>query len=275
MSQSLKKPAYLKYLTKDATELNTSDECSIDVWELTVPVDSPCLSDWAKKFRQQYCPDAEIDALREGTGLSRAEYLTQLVFPDKSKAPGPGIRSGDFAELLIADYVEHFLGFWVPRDKYAEKASRDESVKGVDILGFKVVDTAVESANDTLLAFEVKAQLVDGKYAGRLQTAIDDSSKDYVRSAMTLNATKRRLLKGGQRHGALVVQRFQNLADHPYVYRSGAAAVLSGKAYDETALQSSKVVEHKNAANLELIVIRGEDLMALTHALYQRAADEA
>lgn len=37
---------------------------------------------------------------------------------------------------------------------------------------------------------------------------------------------------------------------------------------------STKVTGHQNASNLELIVIRGKDLMSLVHALYQLAADE-
>ena len=93
---------------------------------------------------------------------------------------------------------------------------------------------------------------------------------------MTLNATKRRLLQANQHDKALVVQRFQNLSDHPYVYRSGAAAVLSNTAYDEASLQSqTSLGAHKNAGNLELLVIRGSDLMKLVHALYERAANEA
>ena len=105
---------------------------------------------------------------------------------------------------------------------------------------------------------------------------IEDSSKDYLRRAITLNAAKRRLLQAGHRDRALIVQRFQNLADHPYVYRSGAAAVLSDASYDEAALQASTTVAgHQNATNLELIVIRGKDLMTLVHALYQQAADAA
>ena len=269
-------PPHLSGLTKCAEHLSTSDGCQIDVWELTVPTNAGYLSGWASKFRQHYCPDAEIDALRAGTGLTRSEYLTQLVFPDKSAAPGPAIRAGDFAELLMSDYVENLLGYWVPRDKYAEKASRDESVKGVDILGFRLTNPAASTPTDTLLAFEVKAQLSGGKYTGRLQTAIDDSSKDYLRRALTLNATKRRLLKAGEHHKALVVQRFQNVSDHRYIYRSGAAAVLSDTAYDEPVLQSAtKIAEHQNAANLELIVVRGKELMKLVHALYERAANEA
>lgn len=178
--------------------------------------------------------------------------------------------------MLVSDYVEYVLGYWVPRGKYAEKASRDESVKGVDIVGFRLISTTAPSPTDALLAFEAKAQLSGGQYSGRLQAAIDDSSKDYLRRAMTLNATKRRLRKAGQQERALVVQRFQNIADHPYVYRSGAAAVLSDSAYDEALLQNStKVTGHQNADHLELIVIRGKELMKLVHALYERAADEA
>lgn len=270
------KPSYLLQLKKSPASLQTSDGCLIDVWELQVDANSNHLADWAFRFRQHYCSDAEIDVLRAGTGLTRSEYLTQLVFPDMSTAPGPAIRAGDFAELLVSDYVEHLLDYWVPRGKYAEKASRDESVKGVDILGFRLTNSPKSTPTDRLLAFEVKAQLSGGKYTGRLQTAINDSSKDYLRRAETLNATKRRLLQAGEHDKALLVQRFQNLSDYPYIYRSGAAAVLSDTAYDEPLLQNAtKIAEHQNSANLELIVVRGKELMKLVHALYERAANEA
>lgn len=268
--------SHLKSLTKCAKPLVTADGCRIDVWELSVPEAADFLSDWASSVRQHYCSDAEIDELRYGTGLSRAEYLIQMVFPDENVAPGPAIRAGDFAELLVSDYVEYLLGYWVPRDKYADKASRNESIKGVDILGFRAKTPETPDPSDTLLAFEVKAQLTPGKYAGLLQTAIDDSSKDYLRRAFTLNATKRRLLRAGQHDKALLVRRFQNLADHPYEYRSGAAAVLCDAAYDEASLQKETVVgKHQNAQKLDLIVIRGKDLMKLAHAIYSRAAHEA
>lgn len=271
-----KNPLHMACLRKLVKTLTTSDGFPIEVWKLRVPKNAHCLSNWAAAFREQYCSDSEIDKLRAGTGLSRAQYLTQLVFPDKLVAPGPGIRSGDFAELLVSDYVEYILGYWVPRGKYADKASRDESTKGVDILGFRVANQSTPAPVDTLLAFEVKAQLTGRHYKGRLQEAVDDSSKDYIRRAITLNATKRRLLRAGQTQHALLVQRFQNLADCPYIYRSGAAAVLSDAAYDRAAVKSStKATGHQNAGNLQLIVIGGKDLMSLVHALYRRAADEA
>ena len=267
-------PPYLSCLSKSLRTISSSDGLPIEIWELNTPT-GDLLSVWAKHFRQHYCLDAEIDQLREGTGLSRAEFLTQIVFPDKSIAPGPGVRSGDFAELLIADYVDFILGYWVPRNKYSDKNSRDESVKGVDILGFKVIHESF-SPNDTLIAFEVKAQSSGGKYSGCLQTAIDDSSKDFLRRGTTLNAIKRRLLRTNKEKEAMTVQRFQNQSDHPYIYKSGAAAILSDEAYDEEAIRrATKTNEHLNMQNLEVVIIRGKELMTLIHALYENAANEA
>ena len=218
-------PPHLSGLTKCEATLTTSDGRHIDIWEL-VSTDSDYLSAWASNFRQHYCSDSEIDDLRAGTGLSRAEYLTQLVFPDKSVAPGPGIRAGDFAELLVSDYVEYLLGYWVPRGKYADKSSRNESVKGVDILGFRLTSPPAPSPTDTLLAFEVKAQLSGDKYTGRLQTAIDDSSKDYLRRAMTLNATKRRLLQWVSMKGHWWLNAFRTYQITPtYTARGGRCLV--------------------------------------------------
>jgi hypothetical protein len=268
------KPGYLQHL-KQAESLTLGAGGKCEVWELDVPTDAACLGEWAKNFRQTYCPDDDIDVLREGTGKSRAEYLLELVFPDKSAAPGPAVRAGDFAELLVSDYVEFILDYWVPRGKYAEKGSRDESVKGVDIVGFKCPDAGQPKPTDEMLAFEAKAQLAGGKYNDRLQTAVNDSGKDYLRAGETLAAMKRRMHLAGEQASMLVVQRFQNAVDRPYRLLSGAAAVLSDAAFDTDGIKSTSITDHNNAGSLRLIAVKGNDLMKLAHALYQRAADEA
>ena len=268
-------PKHLTALKKDAVPLETLDGKQIDVWELDLPADNSFLSNWAVSFRQNYCADHEIDTLRSGTGLSRAEYLTQLVFPDQKIAPGPSIRSGDFAELLVTDYVEHVLGYWVARGKYKQKAAPNESVKGADIFGFKQIDLGTPSVGDTLIVFESKAKCT-GSYSDQLQEAIKHSSKDNLRIAITLNATKQRLTLANEHANALRVERFQYLPDRPYIYRSGAAAILSDAAYDAAEIVAKTATSgHQNAANLELIVIRGKELMKLVHVLYERAANEA
>lgn len=267
-------PEYIHHLKQEAP-LTLSGGGTCEVWEIAVPNDATYLSEWASRFRQTYCPDGDIDILRTGTDKSRAEYLLELVFPDKVTPPGPGVRSGDFAELLVSDYVEFILGYWVPRGKYAEKGSRNESVKGVDIVGFKCPVAGQPKVTDEMLTFEAKAQLVDGKYKGRLQDAVDDSGKDYLRIGETLATMKRRMHVSGDRASMPVVERFQNVADRPYQFLSGAAAILSDSAFDASGIQGTTTTGHNNASKLKLIAIKGRDLMTLAHTLYQRAADEA
>jgi hypothetical protein len=236
------------------------------------------LSEWAMHFRNHYCLDEELDALREGTGLSRKDFLVDLIFPDCREAPGPAVRAGDFSEILVSDYLEYVAGYWVPRDKYAEKAVRNESVKGVDVVGFHLVDGNPESLNpkDVLIAFEVKAKLTAKKYEETLQDAVEHSKKDFLRRALTLNAAKRRLLSQGRNEEALVVQRFQSPADYRYLYKSGAAAVVSDASYNAEQIAENTVVSsHPNSGQLDLMVIHGSDLMSLATALYDRAAHEA
>ncbi|WP_027554334.1 hypothetical protein [Bradyrhizobium sp. Cp5.3] len=77
--------------------------------------DAAILAAWAKRFREHYCDDAMLPDLAIAMGLTHSEYLTQIKFPDAAAAPGPSVRSGDFAEIIVADYIEYKLGYWCPR----------------------------------------------------------------------------------------------------------------------------------------------------------------
>jgi len=265
---------HLEWLKKTNDELTTADGKTVEVWEFFHQRDDKVFSAWAKHFRNHYCLDSEIDNLRDGTGLCRSEYLCEYVFPDKSTAPGPSIRAGDFAEILVADFLEYVMCYWVPRFRYDEKAVRNESTKGADILGFKVVSDE-ESLDDALSVFEAKAKLT-GHSSNRLQDAVDDSVKDFfVRKAESLNALKRRFIREGNQTKAIKIKRFQNKADHPYNEISGAAAILTKTAFNPDVLSTTDTTKHPNVDNLKLIVIKGQDLMQLVHKLFRRAADEA
>src|SRR6185437_4961816 len=128
---------HINWLVDTGEVIVTSDGEKVKVFELQHKNDQIILSAWANHFRNHYCLDEEIDILRNGTPFSRSEYLKSIKFPDQSAKPGPSIRSGDFGEILVADYLEFSLGYWVPRTRYANKTIRNESVKGCDILGFK------------------------------------------------------------------------------------------------------------------------------------------
>ncbi|WP_375161811.1 Hachiman antiphage defense system protein HamA [Bradyrhizobium sp. RDT46] len=214
--------------------------------------------------------------LANGTGLTKGEFLTEMKFPDAAAAPGPSVRSGDFAEIIVADYIEYKLGYWCPRKlRYEFKWNRNESTKGCDIVGFKFVQDGAVSPQDELFVFEAKAQLAPGAPQNRLQVAIDDSNKDKLREGMTLNALKQRFLERGERAPATKIERFQNETDRPFKRISGAAAVHDIETFDPVQASTVTTAAHFNGPNLKLIVVMGPAMMQLVHALYQRAVDEA
>lgn len=265
-------PDHLKGLNLRPSGLKTVEGRTINIWEFSPPTDPALLDSWALHFRRQYCSDQELPELLCGTGMTTEQYLNAYIFPDRTKSPGPSIRSGDFAEFLISDYLEFMLNLWVPREKYAEKASNNESVKGVDIIGFHQLDAAIPTARDALYAFEVKASLSGSNYGGQLQNAVNDGSNDqHIRLAVTLNATKRRFLREGEALEVSRISRFQNPADNPYTYLSGAVAVLCNTAFNEEELAKTLANDHSNAAALYLMVVRSDLQMQLVHELYERA----
>ena|SRR5580765_5916074 len=268
-------PQYLRWLTDSKRRVRTKDGTEIVVWTLNHASDEKILSAWASHFRSHYCDDRYIDSLREGTPHSRAEYLLKLKFPDAIKSPGPSIRSGDFAEVLVADYMEFLLGYWVPRTRYDDKTIRNESKKGSDILGFRFQRDDKWSSSDTLLIFESKAQLSGNKASSIMQEAIDDSAKDELRKAESLNAVKQRLRDRNEAELVKKVARFQNQEDRPYNSLYGAAAIFTSEIFDETVLKTSDASTHPHKPRLSLLVISGPKLMDLVHQLYDLAASEA
>ena len=256
--------------------ITTEEGRGIEIYHLKHQQDQTVLSAWAKHFREHYCPDATIDALRSGTNLSRKDYLEQMVFPDKQTSPGPSIRSGDFGELLVADFLEFSLGYWVPRDRIKNKVVKNESVKGCDVIGFKIVGTNDKPVNDELVIYECKASLSTTNEANRLQAAINDSAKDSLRKAEALNFLKRKLI---EKHDQMweTIERFQNSEDRPYKESNGAAAILSSDIFNNMKpnFATTQGNAHPNSARLKLLIIHGSDLMQFAHALYERAANEA
>jgi len=269
-------PAHLDWLVDTGERLTSADGVEIEVWELRHADDPTILSAWAKHFRDHYCDEAMLALLVPGTGLTNGEYLLQMKFPDASDAPGPSIRAGDFAEIIVADYIEYKLGYWCPRQfRYDRKAVRNESTKGSDIIGFHFVQDDGIDPNDELFVLETKAAMSGNTPTNRLQVAVDDSHKDALREATALNAIKQRFYDRGEPGPAKRVERFQNIADRPFIRKSGAAAVVNTALYDADILQQTATTSHFNAGNLKLMVIRGDTLMILVHALYERAANEA
>jgi len=275
MTSTQANPGHLAWLVDTGKSLKTADGKPVRVMELKHAKDDAVLSAWAKHFRNQYCRDDQIDDLRNSTKLTRAAYLRTIKFPDESAAPGPSIRAGDFGEVLVADYLEFALRYWLPRTRYDNKVVRNESTKGTDIIGFKVVAPGRDDPKDALALFEVKAQFTGDTPNGRLQAAVDGSAKDEIRKAESLNAIKQRFLDRSRSAEEQTVERFQNPEDRPYAEVYGAVALLASSVLSKKDIGATTTAAHPYAGNLTLIVIHGPDLMPLVHELYRRAADEA
>jgi hypothetical protein len=264
---------HIKFLKKQPDVKNTEGK-TITVLEFDCSkISDKAYSSWAKHFRNHYCFDDEIDVLREGTGHSKKDYLNKLKFPTDDGL-GPSIRAGDFGEILVADYVEYVLNYWVPRTRYGNKTIRNESSKGTDLIGFKVIDDS-ESPNDILAMFEAKTQFSGKKALDRLQNAVDGSAKDELRKAESLNAIKQRLFDRGKTKEAKTVARFQNPVDKPYKEQYAAAALFSSNVFDQTTIAKTITKKHPGQKDLILVVIHGDQFMTLVNNLYKRAADEA
>ena len=201
-----------------------------------------------------------------------------LKFPEEGRN-GAKTRSGDFGEILISDFIEYNLNFWVPRTRFSDRANRNNPTQGVDVIGFKSDDYSQNLINDELIIFEVKCKLTGNQAfltKTRMETAIFDSAKDFnVRKAESLNGLKQIYLKERNTENANKIKRFQNPTDRPYIELSGASSLILDGAYDETKISEIDASNHPNLRNLKLILIKGENLMRLVHTLYERAANEA
>lgn len=133
MTQALKHQNWFK---KSKKTFQTIEDDKIKIWKFDYPKNDAVMSSWATHFRNLYCNDREIDTLRSGTNLSRSQYLNTLCFFDEAKYPGPIIKAGDFAETLVAVFIE-FL-YWIPRLRYQEKAIRNKSTEGSDVIDIEV-----------------------------------------------------------------------------------------------------------------------------------------
>lgn len=266
-------PAHITWLDQTATYTSACGR-PIPVYKFNHnALDNEIMSAWAKHFRNHYCQDNELQFIKNPL-KTNSEYLVTEKFPHQSIAPGPSTRAGDFAEILIADYLQYIRNYHVPRTRYDRKAISNESTKGSDVIAFKKTPNII-SSNDELLIFEVKAKASEKSKTNVLQDAIDHSVKDEIRIAESLNAMRQKLYDRRDDDGVQLVDRFQREPDYPCKRKYGAAAVYTESSMHEEVITTSNTSNHPNADRLELLVVSGSQLMVLIHELYRRAADEA
>lgn len=262
-------PKHIQWF-QSVDEINLCNGQAIKVYDFNYIDNQEIMDEWAIYFRKHYCSDEDVNFLMRGTGLSREEFLLQRKFPDESTSFGPATRAGDFAEILVADYLQYVLNHYVPRTRYDRKIVRNESVKGCDVMGFMIANKNEVSEDDSILVFEVKAKFSGNKKENKLQEAINHSEKDQLRVSESLNAIKQRLWDRRDYDGCEKIERFQDKADRPYKLNLGAVAMVKSSLYDKDLFSNVDITGHKG--KVELIVIKGNEMMNLVHELYRRAS---
>jgi hypothetical protein len=257
--------SWFEYANKTLTTRNGKE---VRVINFNHQQDETILSEWALHLRRHYSSDADLESGSAVMRMSKSDYLRDVKFPNNT-APGPSIRSGDFSEILVADYIQFLMNYKVPRTRYDRKATPNSSTQGTDILGFKLLEENISNNDDELITCEVKGSL---RTAGSsLQDAIDDSKKDFeTRLPLALNATLQRLKDRGETESILTVERFMNKIDNPYKQITGAFLVCSNNCWADELVTDSDSSDHPNTETF-FLVFTGIDLMDLANSLYQKA----
>jgi len=150
-------PDHIAWLHNTGETVATVDGREVEIWVLQHADNPSILSNWATHYRNHYCRDEDLPDLVADTGLSNADFLTCIKFPDTAAAPGPSTRAGDFGEILVADFVEYVLGYWCPRQgRFEDRENRNVPSNGTDVIGFSFMEDE-PSPDDELLVIESKA----------------------------------------------------------------------------------------------------------------------
>lgn len=264
-------PKFIDYFIHEEIVITDKGK-DISVIKIEINDDLTVFEQWARHLREHYCSLEELDELREGTGLSRAEFLRDMKFPNPNFGLGSATMSGDFSEILIADYIEYILNYIVPRVRYRQKFNRNTSTQGSDLIGYKVESIETNSINDEMLIVEVKARNSESNPEATLQNAVNHSAKDLVRIAESLNASYRMLKNYNEEEGMRLVRRFQNPTDRPHKRTFAAAAVSSDKAFSRELLKEIDTSEHPSP-DVQLIAVHSPKFLEFIKQMYVRAAN--
>lgn len=261
-------PLYCSWFQDSGRVLSTTDGKQVRIINFNHEQDDEILKNWALHLRRHYVSDSDLESTSSLMGMSSGDFLRDIKFPNNTGF-GPRVRSGDFSEILVADYIQFLMNYYIPRTRYDNKPTPNNSTQGTDILGFKMVGNE-EDINDELITCEIKATLRRRKNTA-FQEAINDSKKDFeTRLPFALNATHQRLKERGELDSLPIIERFMNkTGGSPYKHITGAFLVCSNNCWDDQQLISSNA-DHPNS-NLVLLAFAGDDLMDLANKLYEFA----
>lgn len=239
-------------------------------------LDDSILNNWAFGLRNNYVEEALLEPLVKGTGLTKQEFLEKNIFPNHQNSLGASTMSGEFGEILVYDYINFVLNYYITRTRYLEKVNPNMPVSGSDVIGYQVKNIDNPSKTDHLIVAEVKTRSSKSKNKNSsceetVENAIKDSIKDRVRIGESLNAEKRRLINRSRIEEARIVERFQNKTDNPFILDFFAVAVLDNELYSDQVVLDVVNRQHENIKSMNVLIILSKELKLFLRDLYRRA----
>lgn len=262
-------PRYVKWLVEES-DVTLSDGTHLSCYRIEHTKDEDVLNDWAVHLRRHYESDESLSDSVAALGISKSDYLREYVLPGTQNLAA-ACRSGDFTEILVSDLLEFVHHYKVPRCKQQNRANKDRSTQGTDIIGYHYANTdGRPSTNDELIAAEVKGILSSGTYEVLKKAAID-SQKDEFRLATTLNFYRKQLILIGNSEEALRVTRFLKKSEVQFQLRYFGVGVTSISQIKDNIISDYSKDDLMISTGHEVFFIHGESLMALAHDLYERS----
>ena len=254
-----------KYFIFDKT-ITSSNGDKVQIYRLNNEVlDEDSLNNWASGLRNNYVEENLLDSLVSGTGLTKKEFLEKNIFPDYQSKQGAATMSGEFGEILVYDYINFVLEYYITRTRYLEKVNPNMPISGSDVIGYKVDNINKPSKSDQLIVAEVKTR--SNKSGNKniscieaVKEAIEHSTKDRIRIAESLNAEKRRLLNRSRIEEAKIVERFQNKTDNPFKVDFFAVVVLDNELYSEQVILDLVNSQHEIINFTKILIIYSKEL---------------
>lgn len=258
----LAKPNYLRWLVlEDEVEISgTVTKC----YRIEPNIDDDSLNEWSTHIRRHYRRDKELQEALKGYPADLSRYLTDFVIPD-----APEIRSGDFAEIVICDLLEFMENYAVSRYKHLDRADKNCSEHGSDVIAYRVTDSQHPQSSDELLVVEVKSRASTTNLKQAIIDAGADSMRDKARLAMTLDYHRCRSKQYGDSANADAMARFLNRGEHPCreIYAVGA---IAGVKNVERHLGSAESKTLGLAEGASVYIVHKPKLMEMIHDLYRR-----
>jgi hypothetical protein len=254
------RPQYIDRFQKSTVPVQLGSGEFVNVYSIAAGLTDTEKNEWAKHILAHYISTADIAKGARITGKTEQEYIQKFVLPTAGKD-----KSGEFGEIIFADFIEYILGFTVPRFKQYGKYPNNPT-QGVDIIAYKA--DATNSTNDTVLYGEIKSYLSERSFP-ILQKAIDEiTGRDDEKFSLALEIMRLALERRGDEAESKEVERYSNPAENPCKRIKSAGLITLANACETNDFVGVKI----SAGNtIETHVIYATDIWTLAQDLWRRA----